>query len=80
MGGTWVAQSVEHLTLAWDMISVCGLKLCMGLLAISMDPTLDLLFPPLSVPPLLMLCLSLSLSKIKKTFLKSKMELAITSL
>ena len=63
--GIWVAQSVEHLTSAQVMISqfvssspVSGSVLT----AQSLEPASDSVSPSLSAPPLLMLCLSLSLS------------------
>ena len=58
--GTWVAQSVEHLTLAQVMISgFVGSSPTSGsvLTAQSQEPDSDSVSPPLSTPPLLMLCL-----------------------
>ena len=61
--GAWVAQSVEHLTLAQVIISqfvssspVSG----SGLMAQSLEPASDSVSPSLSAPPPFMLCLSLS--------------------
>ena len=59
--GTWVAQSVKHLTLAQIMISRF-----MGsspawvsvLMAQSLEPASKSVSPSLSAPPLLVLCLS----------------------
>ena len=67
--GAWVAQSVEHLTSAQVMISwSVGLSPTSGsvLMARSLEPASDSVPPSLSAPPLLMLCLSLSVSKINK--------------
>ena len=58
-----MAQSVEHPTSAWVMIS--WLKPHIGLSAVSMEPTLGPLSPSLSAPRLLML--SVSKINIKKT-------------
>ena len=62
--GTWVAQSVKHVTSAQVMISrfvgsspVSGSVLTAG----SLEPALDSVSPSLSVPPLLSLSFSLSL-------------------
>ena len=58
----WVAQSVEHLTLAQVMISqFVSLSPALGsvLTAQSLEPALDSVSPFLSVPPLLTLSLSL---------------------
>ena len=63
MWGAWVAQLVERPTLAQVMISqFVGSSPASGsvLTAQSPDPASDSLSPPLSVPPLLMLCVSLS--------------------
>ena len=65
LGGTWVARSVERLTSAQVMISRCvSLSPASGfvLIAWSLEPALDSVSPSLSAPPLLMPCLSLSLS------------------
>ena len=74
--GAWVAQSVEQPTLARVMISrsmssspVSGSVLT----AQSLEPASDSVSPPLSTPPPLMLCLSLS--KINKLKKKKKDEL-----
>ena len=67
--GSWVAQSVEHLTSAQVMISwFVSLSPASGsvLTAWSLEPASDSLSPSLSAPPLLALCLFLSLSKINK--------------
>ena len=61
--GAWVAQLVKHLTLAQVMIShFVSLSPMSGfvLTAQSLEPASDSVTPPLSAPPLLMLCLSLS--------------------
>ena len=63
MRGTWVAQSVERLTLAQVMIfQFVGLSPVLGsvLTAQSLEPASDSVSPSLSAPPLLMLCLCLS--------------------
>ena len=62
MGGTWVAQSVEHPTSAQVMISQSvNLSPMSGsaLTAQSLEPASDSWSPSLSAPPLLMLCLCL---------------------
>ena len=61
-GGTWVAQSVEHLTLGFSSghdLMVREFEPHMGLSAVSTEPALDPLSPFISAPPLL--CLSFSL-------------------
>ena len=61
----WVAQSVERPTSAQVMISrFVGLSPASGsvLTAQSLEPALDSVSPSLSVPPPLMLCLSVSVS------------------
>ena len=61
--GTWVAQSVERLTSAQVMIShsVSSSPASGSVLtAQSLEPASDSVSPPLSAPPLLMLCLSVS--------------------
>ena len=63
--GVWVAQSVKHPTSAQVMISQfmnSGPVLGSLLTAQSLEPASDSVFPPLSVPPMLMLCFSLSLN------------------
>ena len=63
--GTWVAQSVKHLTSAQVMISqLVGLSPASGsgLTAGSLEPASDSVSPSLSAPPLLVLCLCLCLS------------------
>ena len=69
MQGTWVAPSVERPTSAQIGISqfmssspVSGSVLTAQIL----NPALDSVSPSLSAPPLLMLCLSVSLSKTNK--------------
>ena len=65
----WVAQSVKHPTLAEIMISqFVSSSTASGsvLTAQSLEPASDSVSPSLSVPPLLTLCVSLSLSKINK--------------
>ena len=62
--GAWVAQSVKHPTSAQVMISrFVGSSSTSGsvLTAQSLEPALDSVLPPLSAPPPLALCLSLSL-------------------
>ena len=66
-GGTWVAQLVKHLTLAQIMISQSvssSLESGFVLTAQNQEPASNSLSSPLSAPPLLTLCLSVSLSKI----------------
>ena len=63
MTGAWVAQLVEHPTLAWVMISqFVDWSPALGsvLTAQSLGPALDSVSPSLSIPPLLMLSLSVS--------------------
>ena len=67
--GTWVAESIKHLTLHFGTghdLMVCGFEPCIGLCADSVEPAWDSLSPTLSAPPLL------SLSKINKHFSKIK--------
>ena len=64
---TWVAQSIERLTLAQVMIlQFVGSSPASGsvLTAQSLESALGSLSPSLSAPPLLACCLSLSLPKI----------------
>ena len=64
VAGAWVAQSVKHLTSAQVMISqFMSSSPTMGsvLTAQSLEPASDSVSPSLSAPPLLMLCVSLSL-------------------
>ena len=73
--GAWVAQSVKHPTPAWVMISqFMSSSPESGSMptAQSLKPGSDSVTPPLSAPPLLMLCLSLSLKNknLKKNFFK----------
>ena len=74
--GAWVAQSVKHLTLAQIMISwFMSLSPVLGslLTAQNLEPASDSVFPSLTAPPLLTLCLSVSLSKINiKKFTKKE--------
>ena len=61
--GTWVAQLVEHPTLAQVMISrsvSSSSASGSGLMAQSLGPVSDSVSPSLSAPPPFMLCLSLS--------------------
>ena len=61
--GPWVAQSVEHLTLAQVMILwLMSSSPTLGsvLTAQSLEPASDSVSPSLSAPPLPVLCLSLS--------------------
>ena len=62
--GAWVARGVKHPTSAQVTISrFMGLSPALGsvLTALSLEPASDSESPSLSVPPLLTLCLSLSL-------------------
>ena len=71
--GAWVAQLVGHLTSAQVMISpFLGSSPVSGslLTAQNLEPALDSGSPSLSTPPLIMLCLCLSLKNKKKTFKK----------
>ena len=68
-GGSWVAQPVEHLTLAQVTISQLMSSspvLGSALTAQSLEPASDSVSPSLFAPPLLALSLSLSLSKINE--------------
>ena len=61
--GTWVAQSVEHLTLDFGSghdLTVGGIEHCNRLCANSAQPAWDSLSLPLSAPPLLALSLKIS--------------------
>ena len=61
--GTWMAQSVKHLTLDFNSghdLMVCEFKAHIRLHADSTEPAWDLLSPSLSAPP------PLALSKISK--------------
>ena len=60
--GAWVVQLVERPTSAQVMISRFGSTLT----AQSLEPASDSVSPSLFAPPLLMLCLSLSVSEINK--------------
>ena len=79
--GTWLAQSVERLTLGQVMISrfVGSAPESGSVLTVqSLEPALDSVSPSLSVPPLLMLCLSVSQKstlKIKKKNGMNKMDM-----
>ena len=74
--GAWVAHSVERPTLAQVMISwFMSLSPVLGslLTAQNLEPASDSVFPSLTAPPLLTLCLSVSLSKINiKKFTKKE--------
>ena len=62
--GSWVAQSVKHLTLARVMISrfVSSSPASSSVLTVqSLEPASDSVSPPLSALPVLRLCLSLSI-------------------
>ena len=64
--GAWVAQSVEHPTLDFGSghdLTVLVFEPGVRLSADGMEPAWTSLTPSLSAPPLLVLCLSLSLSK-----------------
>ena len=68
-GGAWVAQSVKHLTSALVTISLSvDSSPASGsvLTALSLEAASDSVCVSLSAPPLLVLYLSLSLSKINK--------------
>ena len=67
--GAWLAQSVEHLTLDLGVMGSSP-TLGSGMTAQSLEPALDSVSLSGSAPPLLMLCLSLSLSKINKNIKK----------
>ena len=72
MRGTWVIQSVEHLTLAFGSghdLTVHEFQPCIRLRADNVEPVWDLC-PSFSAPPLL--TLYLSLSKINKYFFKNE--------
>ena len=58
-GGTWVAQSVKHLTLSQVMIS--WLVSSSPTSGSVLEPASDSVSPSLFTPPQLVLCLSLSL-------------------
>ena len=59
--GTWVGQFGKHPTSAQVMM-VCGFEPQVGLCAAqSLEPALDYVSPSLSAPPLLTVCLCLSL-------------------
>ena len=69
--GAWVAQLVRRPTLAQVTISwFVGLSPALGsvLTAQSLEPASDSVSPSLSAPPMLMLCLSLSIINVKKKF------------
>ena len=77
--GTWVAQSVKHMTLARVMISqFVGSSPTSGsvLIAQSLEPASDSMSPSLSAPTPLTLCLTLFLkNKCKKIIKKIKCPL-----
>ena len=61
--GTWVAQAVKRLDFSSGhrlTVVGSGIEPCLGLCTDSTEPAWDSLSPPLSVPPLLSLSLSLS--------------------
>ena len=63
--GAWMAQSVERLTSAQVVISqLVGSSPASGSVqtAQSLEPPSNSVSPPLSAPPILMLCLALSLN------------------
>ena len=60
--GTWVAQSVKHLTSVQVMISQFEFQPHIRLSAVSTESSLDPLSPSLSAPPPLILSISFSLS------------------
>ena len=63
--GAWVAQSVGHPTSAQVMVSwfVSSSPVLGSVLrALSLEPASDSVSPPLSAPPIFMLCLSPSLN------------------
>ena len=69
--GTWVAQSVQCLTLSQVMISwFVGSSSASGsvLTAQSLEPASNSVSPSLSAPPPLTLCLCLSKINVKKKF------------
>ena len=71
--GAWVAQSVRRPTLAQVMIlQFVGSSPALGsvLMAQSLEPASDSVSPSLSAHPLLMLCLSLCLSKMNRCLKK----------
>ena len=66
VGGAWVPQTVESLTSAQVMISrfVSSSPTSGSVLtAQSLEPASDFVSPPLSAPPMLVLCLCLSIIK-----------------
>ena len=61
--GTWVAQSVKHLTFSSGHdLTVCGFRPHIGLSAVSKEPASDYLSPSLFAPPLLIFSLSLKIN------------------
>ena len=63
LGGTWVAQSVKHLTLDFSSshdLTVRGMEPGIWLCADSVEPAWDYIAPFLSVPPPCVLSLSFS--------------------
>ena len=75
--GAWVAQSVRRLTLAQVMIiQFVSSSPTLGsvLTAQSLEPTSDSVSPPLSAPPMLTLCVCLSIINKLKKKKKSKSE------
>ena len=64
-----MAQSVKHLTLGFDPgrdLMDCGIECCVGLQADSAEPARDSLCPSLSAAHLLVLSLSLKITKLNK--------------
>ena len=79
-GGAWVAQSVKRPTSAQvTILQFVGSSPASGSVptARSLEPALDSVSPSLSAPPLLVLCLSVSLI-LKKMFLNGCMNGFIT--
>ena len=68
--GTWVAQLVKHLTWAQVMILCVNLSptLVSVLIAQNLESPSDSVIPSPSVPPPLILCLSLKKINVKKYF------------
>ena len=75
--GTWVAQSIKHLTSAQVMISrfVSSSPMSGSVLTDqSLEPASDFVSPPLSAHPMFMLCLSLSLNNEKMLKKRNKKQ------
>ena len=61
--GTWVAQLVEHLTIDFGSghdLTVHEFKPCSGLCADNVELAWDSVFPAVSAPPPLLLCLKIN--------------------